>query len=306
MSKTRTKKGTTKRDLYQEVTNQIIELLEQGVAPWRCPWSKYGMARNASTGHIYSGINAFLMNLTPHPIPYFMSFKQAIAMGGKIKKGTKSRQVYFFKTYHKDKEGKNLNREQVASLHGMGEETHRIAFLKHFNVFNIEDVEGVEIDIPHVELTDHNPIESCEALIHQMHHLPQMIHRNADKAYYSPLTDQLNMPALQQFSSAEKYYSTLFHELTHSTGHVSRLKRESITDYKPFGSPDYSKEELTAEMGASFLCAHAGINQPEVTTNSAAYLQGWLSVLKVDKKLIFRAAAEAQKAVNYLLATPQN
>lgn len=294
------KKKTTKRDLYQEVTDKMINLLEQGVAPWRCSWSRYGLARNYATGHIYSGINAILMNLTPHPIPYFVSFKQAKALGGKIRKGAKSSAVYFFKSYHKDQHGKTISPQQVQALHGMGEETNRIAFLKYFNVFNIEDVEGVEFDIPEVELKDHERIAQCEQLIKEIPHPPQLVYEDANRAYYVPSTDKLNVPELGQFETAEEYYSTLFHELTHSTGHASRLNRDGITKTDGFGSTEYSKEELIAEMGASFLCAHTGIDLPEVTENSAAYLQGWLSVLKADKKLIFKAAAEAQKAADYL------
>lgn len=294
------KKQHSKRDLYQEVTDRMINLLEQGVTPWRCSWSQYGPARNYATGHIYSGINAVLMNLTPHPIPYFISFKQAKSLGGKIRKGAKSSAVYFFKSYHKDQHGKTLNPEQVQALHGMGEETTRIAFLKYFNVFNIEDVEGVEFDIPEVTLKDHERINYCEELIQGIPNPPELVTEDANRAYYVPSSDKLNIPDLRQFETAEEYYSTLFHELTHSTGHASRLNREGVTKLNPFGSADYSKEELIAEMGASFLCAHTGIDLPEVTENSAAYLQGWLSVLKADKKLIFKAAAEAQKAVDYM------
>lgn len=295
-----------KRDLYQEVTDKMIALLEQGTTPWRCGWSRYGFARNYATKHRYSGINALLMNLTPHPIPYFLSFKQAKALGGIIRKGAKAAQVYFFKAYHKDEQGNTISPEQVTALHGMGEETHRIAFLKYYNVFNVADVEGIEIEIPEVELKEHEKITQCEQLVAAIPNPPQMVFENANQPYYAPLSDKLNMPAMAQFESAEEYYSTLFHELTHSTGHASRLNREGITKLNPFGSPGYSKEELIAEMGASFLCAHTGINVPPVTENSAAYLHGWLSALKGDTKLIFRAAAEAQKAVDYLTNTSRD
>lgn len=291
---------TTKRDLYQQVTNKMISLLEEGTAPWRCGWSHYGPARNAATGYHYSGINAILMNLTPHPIPYFVSFKQAKGLGGKIRKGAKAAPVYFFKTIYKDANGKTIQAEKAATLNGMGEETQRIAFLKSYYLFNIADVEGVTFNIPEVTLKDHDPIPQCEELVTAIADPPKMVCENANQPYYRPSSDTLNMPDLQQFDSAEEYYSTLYHELTHSTGHASRLNRKGVTDCKPFGSPDYSKEELIAEMGAAFLCAHTGIDLPEVTQNNAAYLQGWLSALKADKKLIFRAASEAQKAVDYL------
>jgi len=293
-------KTPAKSDLYQNVTDKIIELLEQGVAPWRCTWSKYGPARNFATNHYYSGINAILMNLTPHPIPFFLSFKQAKAMGGHIRKGAKSECVYFFKTFHKDQDGKSLSPQEVQALHGMGEETKRIAFLKYFRVFNVADIEGIEIQIPEVKLQDHERIEQCETLIKNIPNPPEFVYEDANRAYYAPTSDKLNVPDIRQFEIPEEYYATMYHELVHCTGHPSRLNREEISKFTPFASSDYSKEELLAELGASFLCAHTGINAPEVTENSAAYLQGWLSVLKADKKLIFRAAAAAQKAVDYL------
>lgn len=291
----------TKRDLYQEVTDRMIELLEQGVAPWRCTWSKYGAARNYATGHIYTGINAFLMNLTPHPIPYFMSFKQIKAKGGSVRKGSKANMVLFYKTLFKNEEEGFISQQKATALRGMGEEVQPIPMLKHYWVFNIADIEGIDIEIPEVELKEHERIEKCEAIINNMKNKPAFVFEDANRAYYSPFSDKLNMPALGQFETAEEYYSTYFHELTHSTGHEKRLKREGITDLNPFGSKEYSKEELIAEMGASFLSAHAGINHSELTENSAAYLQGWLNVLKADKKLIFKAAAEAQKATDYIL-----
>ena len=292
---------TTKRDPYQEVTNKMTALLGKGVAPWHCTWSKYGLARNYATGHIYTGINAFLMNLTSHPIPYFMSFQQAKAKGGNIKKGAKAEMVYFYKPLFKDKDDNFLKVEEALSLKGLGEEVKVIPMLKYFHVFNIQDVEGINIDIPEVKLNQHERIEKCEAIIKNMPNAPEYVFEDANRPYYSPANDKLNMPDFGQFETAEDYYSTFFHELTHSTGHQSRLNREGITEFNPFGSPGYSHEELVAEMGASLLSAHVSINYDELTENSAAYLQGWLNVLKADKKLIFKAAAEAQKAVDYIL-----
>lgn len=292
---------TTKRDLYQEVTDKMVALLEEGVAPWRCTWNKYGLARNYATKHIYTGINAFLMNLTPHPIPYFMSFKQVTEKGGNICKGAKAEKVFFYKTLFKNTEEKFISPEQAKALRGMGEEVQVIPMLKYYNVFNIADVEGIEIEIPEVELKPHEKIGKCEAVIRNMSNRPELVFEDANRAYYAPVSDKLNMPDIKQFETPEDYYCTFFHELTHATGHQSRLNREGITKLNPFGSPGYSKEELVAEMGASFLSAHAGINYDELTENSASYLQGWLKVLKADKKLIFKAAAEAQKAIDFIL-----
>ena len=290
-----------KRDLYQEVTSQMIELLEKGVSPWCCTWNKYGAARNYATGHQYTGINAFLMNLTPHPIPFFMSFKQVKAKGGKIRKGAKANMVFFYKTlFRNDAEG-FVNLDKAKALQGMGEEVQTIPMLKYYNVFNIEDIEDIDIQIPEVDIKEHERIAKCEQLIKSVPNAPQYVFEDANRAYYNPISDKLNMPAIGQFETAANYYCTFFHELSHATGHQSRLNREGITKLNPFGSPEYSREELVAEMGASFLSAHVGINYDGITENSAAYLQGWLKVLKADKKLIFKAAAEAQKAADYIL-----
>lgn len=295
-------KQKVKTDIYQELTDRIIKKLEAGVKPWQPNWSRYGLARNASTNHIYTGINAFILNLfCEHPIPYYMSFKQTKAMGGKIKKGAKAERVYFYTSYHKDADGKRISEEQANSLNGMGEETQHIQFLKFYYVFNIADIEGVEIDLPQVTLTKHEQIEACEQIISGFANAPEYVFEDADRAYYAPEPDKLNMPKLEQFKTVEAYYLTYFHELTHSTGHQSRLNREGIVKPAKFKSDRYSREELVAEIGAAFLAGHTGIAGEEEIENSAAYLQGWLKALQADKKLIFKAAADAQKAVNYIL-----
>ena len=295
-------KQKVKTDIYQELTDRIIKKLEAGVKPWQPNWSRYGLARNAANNHIYTGINAFILNLfCEHPIPYYMSFKQTKAMGGKIKKGAKAERVYFYSSYHKDESGKRISEEQAKALNGMGEETQHIRFLKFYYVFNIADVEGVKIDLPQVTLNQHEQIQACEQIISNYPNPPKYIFEDADRAYYAPSTDKLNMPKLEQFSTPEAYYLTYFHELTHSTGHTSRLNREGIVKPTKFKSERYSREELVAEMGAAFLAGHAGICGNTEIENSAAYLQGWLKLLRDDKRLIFKAAADAQKAVNYIL-----
>jgi antirestriction protein ArdC len=243
-----------------------------------------------------------LLNFLPnHPIPYYLSYKQAKELGGNVRKGAKAEKVYFFKAYHKDGDGKSVSEDRAAQLAGMGEEVHRIPFLKSFAVFNVADVERVDFEYPEVQLNHHKQIERCEQLIKQLTNPPQLATEDANRAWYNPRRDVLNMPELSQFSQAEEYYCTLFHELTHSTGHVTRLNREGIAGSIKPGSEEYAREELIAEMGASFLCAHTGIDVESVTTNSAAYLAGWLKRLQDDNKLVLKAAAGAQKAADYLL-----
>ena len=297
----KTAKQKVKRDIYQEATDKIIKMLERGVAPWRCTWSKYGMARNYKTGHQYTGINALMMNFTEHPIPLFLSYKQAKELGGNVKRGAKSEQVYYYNVYYRDEHGNTLAEETAKTMEKAGLAIDTRSYIKYYNVFNIEDVEGIEIDIPEVKLKDNEKIEKCESIISNMVKPPRLKTLDANQPFYSATDDILNMPDIRQFENSQEYYCTYFHELIHSTGHSSRLSRSGITEAIKFASKSYGEEELIAEMGASFLSAYCDIDIKEVTENSTAYIDGWLKKIKSDKKLIFKAAADAQKAVNHIL-----
>ena len=289
------------RDLYQETTNKIIALLEKGVLPWRRTWSQFGLAKNYVSGKAYKGINMVLMNNTDHNIPYFLSFKQAKELGGTIKKGAKAEQVLYFKLTFKDENGKVLSQETASQYKKAGRVVKVLRFLKYYNVFNIADVEGIFFSIPEVELKDNEQIEKCDQLVMNMPHPPKFETTNTDRAFYAPLSDLINMPSIQQFENSAEYYSTLFHEMIHATGHESRLNRKGISQLGKKEKSTYSKEELIAEMGAAFLCATTGIDYDAITENSAAYVQGWLTVLKADKQFIFKVSAQSQKAVDYIL-----
>lgn len=180
-----------------------------------------------------------------------------------------------------------------------GEEVERERFLMRFYfVFNQEDVEGLKVDYPVVEPA--SGVEAAEAILAAVQPKPDV--RPGDQAYFTPAADTVTLPAKAAFSRVEAYYATAFHELTHWTGHASRLNRETITTAAPFGSSVYSQEELVAEMGAGFLCAVAGIENQTID-QSASYLNHWLRALKADPGLIVRAAAQAQKAVDFLAPT---
>lgn len=292
---------TGTRDLYREVTNKIIAMIEQGVAPWRRTWSTYGLARNYATGHIYTGINLILMNNTPHPIPYFLTFNQVKERNAQIRKGAKAEMVIYFNVYYKDNQDRTLSKEEARTRAGNGEEIQVLKFIKYYNVFNIADIEGIEFEIPEIELKPNEKIERCENIIAEMPNRPELKSIDGNRAFYSPAQDFVNMPAIEQFETAEDYYATYFHELTHATGHASRLGRDEVINPQRFGSQPYSREELVAEMGASFLCSSVQIDYDNITENNAAYLAGWLNKLKADSKFIFKAAAEAQKAADYIL-----
>ncbi len=274
------------KDVYSIVTDQIIAALERGVIPWRKPWQTAGSSadpRNGRTGRQYRGVNWFLLQLAPFDCNRWVTFKQAGEMGGTIRKGEKSSLVTFWKMLDgTDKE--------------TGEEK-KIPMLRYYRVFNLTQCEGIELPADQKPiLAEHERIAAAEAIVAGMPQRPPLRHTGG-RAYYTPALDSVTMPELGRFHSAEEYYSTLFHELTHATGHASRLGR--IKETASFGSDPYAREELVAEMGAAYLCARAGIAQP-ILENSAAYIQNWLKRLKDDRKLIVTAAAQAAKAADFI------
>jgi antirestriction protein ArdC len=282
------KKQTGQDKIYEMITDKIIEQLEKGTVPWRMPWNGYvkGFPQNFTSKKDYRGINIFLLKLAMRSTPYWITYKQAKQLKGSVKKGEKGYPVIFWKFLETtDKE--------------TGEKKN-VPLLRYYTVFNLDQCEGIalpEIDQP--ETREFSPIERVEKIINDMPNKPTINHNEA-RAFYRPAADLVNMPKKELFISDAEYYSTLFHELAHSTGHLSRLNRESEAKNHMFGSADYSKEELIAEMGAAFLCAESSIEN-ETIENSAAYIAGWLSKLKNDKKILIQAAGKAQKATDYIL-----
>lgn len=269
--------------VYHMITDRINELLSAGVIPWRKPWVNRGnVAVNWVTQKPYRGINTFLLDGGE-----YATMKQINDVGGRVKKGEKSHIVVFWTWLHvKDKD--------------TGAETEeKIPFLRYYRVFEINtQCVGMESRRPPAPEFEHNPIEEAEKIVRSYSQVPIQIGGN--KAAYQPAFDRILAPSLTDYPVKEEYYSTLFHELIHSTGHATRLSRPGIVQFDKFGSERYSKEELIAEMGAAMLCGMAGI--AEVTLpNSAAYIAGWLRALKGDPKLVVQAAGAAQKAADYVL-----
>ncbi len=296
----------SKFNVYDEVTNRIIALLEQGVIPWKSPYfSKIGFPTNFASGKAYRGINIFLLGSLRYTSPYFLTFIQAKELGGHVRRGEHGSLVVKYGTYTKGASGDELH-DGTAE-----EETHR--YLKAYRVFNAAQIEGIEFPRPESR-PELAPLEQCaraRAIVDGMPKPPEIKHGFA-LPWYVPEIDKVHMPELGYFKSREAYYSTLFHELIHSTGHASRLARKSLMENEGMDAAGeakkvYAEEELVAEMGASFLNAHAGIIEGEIV-NSAAYLQGWIAALKSKdaKGWIVKAASEAQKAANNVLnlATP--
>src|SRR6202521_3114395 len=195
-----------------------------------------------------------------------------------------------------------LTAKSDSQEHEADEKTRRRFVLRYYRVFNLEQCElppSVLDKLPKVETHEHDPIEAAERIIAAMPNPPEIQYAGS-KAFYSSITDRITLPPRQLFASAEEYYATALHETVHSTGSQKRLAREGICEAAPFGSPIYSKEELTAEMGAAYLCAEAGISTV-VIENQAAYVAGWLRRLRDDRKLLIHAAAQAQHAADYIL-----
>lgn len=300
------KKTSSNTDVYQEVTNRIIKLLEEGTIPWTQLFktSEYGFAQNYFTKHRYTGINWFLLNfLTDYEVPYYLTWKQIQKQGGTIIKGSQAERIYYVNFYYTDKDGNKLSPEQVRNAEQNNIPVKKHPYLRRYNVFNITCIEGIEWEKPSLEKQEIRPIQRCEALLDAMEETPKIQFIDEGQAYYFPRLDLVNMPKLQQFAQhgAEAYYRVLFHELIHWTGHESRLARKGIILGQGKDEVIYAEEELLAELGACMLSSLTNIQEENLLQNSAAYLQSWLNCMKEDKRFIFRVAPQAELAVKYIL-----
>ncbi len=279
-----------KQSVYDIITEEILAIMDQGVIPWHKPWTTRGAHRNLVSGRQYRGINVFLLACSGFTSPWWLTFNQARQKGGSVRKGEKGRRVVFWKWL--------VSRSEDPAT---GEQVEKqVPMLRYYTVFNLEQVQGVPAP-QEPEQKNLTPIAGAAAIVAGMPSAPSFI--DGSRAAYSPGQDQVTMPDFQNFLSSEEYYSTLFHELAHSTGHKSRLNRKEITENNFFGSHEYSKEELVAEMAAVFLCSEAGI-LPATIENSAAYLQSWAAKFKENRKMVVCAAASAQKAADFILDRP--
>jgi antirestriction protein ArdC len=276
---------------YDVINQRILELLEQGqLPPWKKSWNaQSNYPKNLVSGKKYQGINVWMLACSEFSSPWWLTFKQCQDKGGHVIKGSKSTPVVFWKWLDK----------KDAPTEGENNTNGKIPLLRYYSVFNLDQTEG--ITPPPAEETHNvfNPLEQAESIIAGMPLCPE-IKFGGNKAYYSPSLDYVQISHQHTFDTIEHFYDTLFHELSHATGHAKRLGRKGVVETSYFGSHEYSKEELVAEMGAAFLCGHCGI---EATTleNSAAYLAGWLKALKNDKTLLVHAAAQAQKSSDFIL-----
>ena len=276
------------------ITDRIIAELEKGNIPWQKPWTgtASGPISHVS-GKPYSLVNQFVLG---RPGEY-ITYKQCIAEGGKVKKGAKALPVIFYKM--------NVYTDTDPDT---GEEIEKtIPVLRFYTVYHIDDCEGIKAKFAKETkpVTAKQACRKAENIIKRYQKLNDTlrIHNESEsnEAFYRPSTDEIVVPMMSQYEATEEYYSTLFHEMTHSTGHASRLNR--LNSKAAFGNGEYSKEELVAEIGAATLVNVCGIETSKSFRNSAAYIQAWMRALKKDPNLLISASAKAEKAVEYILRT---
>jgi antirestriction protein ArdC len=287
---------TPRQDIYSRITASIVEALERGVKPWTQPWNASHAAGHVSrplrhTGEPYSGINVLTLWSSAmgahYTAPIWMTFRQAIELGGHVRKGEKGSPVVY---------ANSISRTETDEA--TGDATERsIPFLKAYTVFNVEQIEGLPGHFYARAENTRNPDERIADAESFFAATRADIRHGGDCAYYSPPLDYIQMPDFTVFRDAQSYYATLAHEATHWTKHQNRLDRDF--GRKRFGDDGYAREELVAELGAAFLCADLGLRL-EDRDDHAAYIGHWLAVLKVDKRAIFAAAAHAQRAADYL------
>lgn len=285
---------TARTDPYQLVTDLILQNLETGVVPWRCPWRRdIGRPRSFSTGREYRGVNVLLLGILHFPSPWWMTFRQVHERGGSVRKGEHGAQVLKWGRHErKAKDGDGTPEEKA------------VFFLKSYRVFNACQIDGIVFPQSESgqELDSAQRITRAERIVKEMPRSPTIQEGRTTKASYRPSTDTVKMPAFARFDSPEAYYLTLFHELTHAAGHASRLNRKGVTESDGFKGKTYSQEELVAEMGAAFLGMEAEIVHDR-HEQSAAYLKGWLDALGAtdNRRWIVHCANQAGRAADFIL-----
>lgn len=269
------------KNIFEVVTNQIVKQLNEGIVPWRRPWSTSGPKSYVSNKE-YSGVNVFLLQ-SGYKSPYWITFKQCQKQGGSIRAGEHGSPIVFIDRFMK--ETTNKQGEKVLKP---------FTFLKYYTVFNWEQTKGLPEKVPPER--NNQQITSAEDLLRKR---GPNIKCNPEEAFYNPYDDSIYLPVIDQFESSEAFYSVAFHELTHWTGASGRCSRDTVKNYH-VGKDVRSQEELTAEMGAAFLCQLAGLDTSETLPNSSAYIQSWIQHLQNNPRWVLKASKHAREAVEYI------
>lgn len=285
-------------DSYTIVNDRILEAIDAGIVPWKRPWTARGGSQhqNPSSRHTYRGINVLLLSVHQllHEVysPFWMTWNQIQEAGGQVRKGAKSARITFTKSC------------PARSTEDDDETERHYRFLKTYRVFNLDQVDGIDVPQPDEPESSPEPpplVEAAEALLAAFEDGPELQFRDQPRAFYVPARDTVTLPFLESFDSTHGYYQTLFHELGHSTGHPRRLNRPNFRDgvvVRP-GGKKYAREELVAEISASYLCAHVGV-EPDYQ-NVAAYLESWRRRISDDPGLLVHAASQAARAADWIL-----
>lgn len=285
--------------VYQMVTDRILEEMEKGVIPWHKAWfGKSSSAINYVTRKSYSLLNQLLLDKEGE----WLSFKQIQDLNGHIKKGEKSSYVVFWNWLYFDKDGNKVEKDSENVC-------DKVPYLRYYNVWHIDQCEGIKSKCVLPDNVELHPVDEAEKVIGAYVTRENLKFSNTSEtsdAYYSPSNDEVVIPMISQYKEVAEYYSTAFHELVHSTGHEKRLNRKGFSDRAAFGSNDYGCEELVAECGSAMICNQVGIDCAKAFRNQVAYLQSWIKAIKGDSKLICVAAAQAEKAVRYIIGNNEN
>lgn len=276
------------KDPCKVMTDQIIKAMRGGKIPWVKPWYSYqNPVTNYKTKQSYNGINTIVLGMSEYECPFWVTYKQALDLGGHVKPEMVGTKIIYGSMITKKAKTKD-EKDQFFPLY------------KNYTVFNLKQT---TLDIPDLnkKVLDFNPIEKAEKIIANFSKCPQ-VSNDGDRAYYAPKRDHVTLPPKANFKTVEGYYATLFHELSHSTGHTSRLDRKSLGQGHGFGSHEYSKEELIAEMSAAYLCGYSGITSK--IDNTAAYLQSWIKTFQDKPRMLIQAGTAAHKATNHILGIP--
>jgi antirestriction protein ArdC len=297
------------RDFRQEVTNDIIRLLEQGVAPWQKPWqpgaASLGMPINPTTSKTYRGGNALHLMATGlrkgYADPRWMTYRQASERGWQVRQGEKGTQIEFWEvksSADRTRPHRSADRDEGRTSAEDGTDRDKTRLVHRvYTVFNAKQMDGIPAYAP----KQHTPFEAIQAGEQILQSSgAQVVHDQADRAFYNRAQDRIHLPPKEAFKDAASYYGTALHELAHFSGHPSRLNRPTLTESYRFGDVNYAKEELRAELASVFMAAERGI--PHNPEQHAAYVGSWVQALQQDKHEIFRAAHDASAITDYLLA----
>ena len=278
-------------DVKVQINERIIKTLSEGKIPWLKPWTG-NSPRNLFSGREYTGLNRLILGLSPHPLPFWATYRQYLAAGLQVQKGEHGNGIIYA--------GRMVKTDTKTNEEGEEEKFKKqIRFLKAFVVFNVAqtDYEEIGYELPDVKENAH--LLGCDAVIHDYTDRQKITVTAGNRAAYAPQTDMITCPEISQFTTSEHYYATMFHECIHSTG--PRLDRFKKTDAVCFGSDTYGREELVAEIGSAYLAALTGIDSSAIIRNQAAYLQNWAKAIKADTDLVMYAAGRAEKAADFMI-----